>query len=77
MVELESEEFVRFLLEFWVFLFEDVLLASEMVVEDDLPLQVTEHLVADLVSFVDPLRDCLVPHLEVPDLVLLTSQIVF
>ena len=62
MVELESEEFVRFLLEFWVFLFEDVLLASEMVVEDDLPLQVTEHLVADLVSFVDPLRDCLLPQ---------------
>ena len=54
-------------------LFKDSLLSSEMVVKDDLPLQVAEHLVADFVSFVNPLCDRLMPHLKVPNLVLLAS----
>ena len=48
----------------WVLLLKNVLLAPEVVVEDDLLLEVVQHLVADFVRLVDPLVDRSVPRGE-------------
>ena len=51
------------------------LLPSQMVVQDDLLFKVAKHLVAHSVCFIDAVRDGLVTHLEMPDLVSLCLQV--
>ena len=54
---------------------EQVLLAPEVVVKDDLLLQVVNHFVADFVGLVDSLRDCAVSSLELVNCCHLVSQV--
>ena len=48
----------------WIFLFKLVLFAPEMVVQNNLVLQIVEHLVTYVVCFMDAVSNCPVSRLE-------------
>ena len=75
MVELDAEKLESLVLQLRLLLFKLFLLASEVIVQDDLLLKVVEQLVADLVCVSDSIGDCGVSHLERAHLFLLHNQI--
>ena len=72
---LVAEQLLCFRLEVREFLLKNVLLSSEVVIEDDLILQVAHHLIPNLICLVDPARDRPVPRRELVQCLSLRVQI--
>ena len=74
-IEVEVQEFLGRFNQVREFCLKDILLASEVVVQDGLLLQVVLQLPPNLVRLVDPLTDVRVPCLEIVQSGVLLDQV--